>query len=122
MKDFKTENISVKDYCLHQTKVDDQVDIYDSGYYMASCVIDSEDLFARYLSDELGRQYVDCVDTYKRTIIDESGKKKRITKCTYHKVYVGYSKTDFDKFRMAMITEKGIMFTGWYNKKDSNAF
>ena len=62
------------------------------------------------------------MSTYKRTVIDEDGNKKHIHECTYHKVYIGISRTDFDKFRIAMITDKGTMFTKWYNKSEPKAF
>lgn len=123
MIDFKKENISVMDYCLHHTSVGDMVDIYDSGYYAASCVIDSEDLFANYLSEDYTKVYIDSVDTYDRDVVDTNSTGLTLVhKCTYHCINIGYSTTNFDRFRFRMETPDGIKYTKWYSKSDSSAF
>lgn len=120
MIDFKKENISVIEYCLHHTDVGDMVDIYDSGYYVASCIIDSEDLFARNMSGDYTREYIDSVDVSDRVVTDKNSYGVVTThKCKCHCINIGYSTTNFKRFRVRMKTPGGIKYTQWYSKSDS---
>lgn len=123
MINFKEQNISVMGYCLHHTAVGDMVDIYDSGYYVASCTIDSEDLFARNLRGDYTKEYIDSVEAYERVVTDkDSSGQVHTHKCTYHQVNIGWSKTNFKKFRVRMSTERGVLYTNWYTDDIPDAF
>lgn len=123
MIDFKKENVSVMEYCLHHTDVGDMVDIYDSGYYVASCIIDSEDLFARNMSGDYTKEYIDSVELSDRVVTDIDSKGVAHTnKCKYHCINIGYSTTNFNKFRVRMKTPDGIKYTKWYLKSEPSSF
>ena len=123
MIDFKKENISVMEYCLHHTDVGDMVDIYDSGYYVASCIIDSEDLFARNMSGDYTKEYIDSVELSDRVVTDTNSRGVVTThKCKCHCIDIGYSTTNLNKFRFRMKTPDGIKYTKWYSKSDSSTF
>ena len=116
---YKEENISVSRYLLKKTSVGDQVDIYDCGYYCCSFEIDSEDLFARYLSSDISYQYIDGVKQFDRVIQDtDSEGKVHEHKCKYHRISIGWTKTDKTTYRMKMVTEHGVLYTRWYSDKD----
>ena len=120
--EFKENNISVEEYCLKKTKVGDQVEIYNSGYYAQSCIIDSEDLFARYLNSRISITYVDSVDIFDRIItdVDSTGTSKtKICKC--HVINIGHSIIDFDTFRIRMDTPAGIIYTKWFKVNNKAA-
>lgn len=116
---YKEENISVSRYLLKKTSVGDQVDIYNCGYYCCSFEIDDEDLFARYLSSDISYQYIDNVTQFDRVIQDtDSEGKVHEHKCKYHRIDIGWTKTDLTKYRVKMVTEHGTLYTRWYSEAE----
>ena len=60
------DKITVYEYLMHRTNVGDRCDILDEGWNAVSCIIDSEDLFIRYIDEDL------LHNTYvKEVVVDE---------------------------------------------------
>jgi len=53
--------MTLRDTLLHKTAVDSYVKIYDAEWLVAMCYIDDEDLFIRYMDDELLSREVDVI-------------------------------------------------------------
>ena len=46
-------NKTLEDVLLHETEADKYVKIYDSGWLVAMCYVDDEDLFIKYMDSTL---------------------------------------------------------------------
>lgn len=117
---YLDENISIREYLLHHTKVGDRVDIYHSGYYEASCVIDWEDLFIGAMARDVLNTYIDSVEIETVMVVreDETQNEERRVRIDH-----GFeSWTDCSEARIVMkIQGQGTVYTKWYKEKNHKA-
>ena len=120
---YLDENISIREYLLHHAKVGDRVDIYNSGYYEASCVIDWEDLFIGAMNRHVLNTYIDSVTIETVMVVSEDG-----TQTEERRIRIDHgfdSWTDQSEMRIAMkiSNQAGSVYnyTKWYKEKDSKA-
>ena len=53
--------MTLRDSLLRKVPADNYVKIYDEDWFVAMCYVDDEDLFIRYMDDELLSREVDII-------------------------------------------------------------
>lgn len=53
--------MTLRDSLLKKVPVDSYVKIYDGDWFVAMCYVDDEDLFIKYMDDELLNREVDAI-------------------------------------------------------------
>ena len=78
------DKITVYEYLMHYTNVGDRCDILDEGWNAISCIIDSEDLFIKYIDEDLlWNTYVEEVTVEEVEVKSVDGTEKEIRRTIY---------------------------------------